>query len=105
MEHTINEVEYTSEGYCLIGIRGSFCGVKKFILSRYCYKLSWLSCFKERDLDIIWRLTKRQYQAFSVKRWIAFVLIEFCLLKHRLNDWEEGLKNYVVGIDDDNDEW
>lgn len=105
MEDTINEVEYASDGNCLIGVRGSFDGVKKFILSQYCYKISWLSRFRERDLDIVWRLTKRQHRAFSIKRLAAFMIIQSCLFKHRLSQWEEGLKNYVIGVDDECDEW
>lgn len=104
--YRINEVEYTNDGHCAIGVYGSSrSDLKKFKLSGYCYKLSWLTRFKEADLSTIWQLTKRQYNTFSLKRIITFALVQYCVFKYTLSHWEEDFKNYMVGVGDDCDEW
>ena len=100
----INEVEYMSNGYCTIGVYQSVRELKKFALSDYCYKPSWLFRFADKDLKMIWQLTKRQYGALSLKRLITFTLIKGYFLTKTISSWEAELKSYV-SIEEECDEW
>ena len=100
----INEVEYMSNGRCTIGVYESAHELKKFALSDYCTKPSWLFRFEHKDLKMIWQLTKRQYGVLSLKRLVTFALIKGYFLTCTLNSWEAELKSYV-SIEEECDEW
>lgn len=88
--YRITGFEFTDDGRCLVYAQSpTEKSPKKYNLVDFAYRSSWLSNFKQPDLETIWQLARRQPDFSAVKRGLSYGLYRYYALKRALRSFDD----------------